>query len=832
MRRFHSLPPVGARSRSTAARRPMRLRWNRQIVAAMLATGACAAGAGTAAEAPTTAPAGRGPVATDLEERIRSDLAVVHLRMTHSDSAKPRECADLDLDDLIVRLGGKAIEDRTRLSLERFDFPLLHALVIDTSASMESSLAAVRRAAVSYVSQLGANEQAMVIGFNDSVHLWQPATSNRNALRQAIGRLHLGARTSLRDAIYVAARELESHRRRPILVLLSDGEDTASLFTRDDIDRLLAQRPALRIFAINKATHENDTVESLLTELTEATGGHYYAVDSLDELGGVFQLIRDTLDAELVLTIRDLDPNEQDDKIAVWTERWNCRFSVVPPDRLPRYHARPLDQQAEPGDPDRPFRPPFPQAPIRLPQELTPTHARLLVYGMTDEATPRCAWPEGAASWTLALEGDRAQGCVLDLWREHGLLYDPSKAGTEIFSRPQAQAAPLMFQFPPFEALPRSPLEALDALSQAAAPSTHHVEQPALLQGSTLLELRAALAAAAFVQPAYRDFALQRLQRAADDELSWIADQLADRVDGFGREELLQAVRVSRDGEALLARAAQPSPDDLQPVLAAWHGDVPAAELFAAWEALQIRKLVAGAVEPDQVLERWRRLQAALGLPQHVRTVGLLVPGFDPACDCVGYWRVVLPRPSLIGPRSRPQADALDPSLVPMDLVPEMPLGFWMVRGLLDKAPELVRAVRERGYAVEGVHYRLTGAPEARVPATAFQQSEALVQLQPLPGSSDPPLYLHGSIEMRADATGALRPALTRLAVAGAQNSDLAAIAEAAVGRFAPDRPSVDDPFRYLDARYQDGEVVPPPAAAGSDDPPTGPSGREPSRRP
>ena len=127
---------------------------------------------------------------------------------------------------------------------------------------MAGQLEQARRAAAEYVEQLRPQyEQAMLLTFDDSVLLAQRPTADRQRLIAAIDNLRVGANTSLLDGLHYAIRELSSRGERPVLLLLTDGVDSASFHERHEVHALLDRRPDLTIW-----------IEVLHTELSTNPG--------------------------------------------------------------------------------------------------------------------------------------------------------------------------------------------------------------------------------------------------------------------------------------------------------------------------------------------------------------------------------------------------------------------------------------------------------------------------------------------------------------------------------------------------------------------------------
>jgi Ca-activated chloride channel family protein len=126
------------------------------------------------------------------------------------------------------------------------EVPIDLLLILDTSNSMSEGLRTSQRAALTLIDSLGTKDRAGIMTFGDRADLRQGFTEDRTRLRDAIAGLQVGGRTALYTSLYVALRQFSSvdasaPLRRRALVVLSDGEDTASLMTFDQVIDLARQ---------------------------------------------------------------------------------------------------------------------------------------------------------------------------------------------------------------------------------------------------------------------------------------------------------------------------------------------------------------------------------------------------------------------------------------------------------------------------------------------------------------------------------------------------------------------------------------------------------------
>lgn len=232
--------------------------------------------------------------------RLETELVNVNVSVIDGDN---RHIAGLTADKFEI------FEDGVRQPVQFFapgDMPLDVVVLIDTSASMGSSMALVREAATQFVHALRASDRVTVMGISDGLRLLQPLTADKDAAVRAVAATRTGGRTPLYVSIYTALMELKKSRdqhtetRRQAIVVLSDGVDNASAFSFDALlDAVrrhavpiytIAPRPSkiirtLRESAFGETTHHQDFE---LRRLARESGARAFFPVSLHELRGVY----------------------------------------------------------------------------------------------------------------------------------------------------------------------------------------------------------------------------------------------------------------------------------------------------------------------------------------------------------------------------------------------------------------------------------------------------------------------------------------------------------------------------------------------------------------
>lgn len=684
------------------------------------------------------------PQEIGLAERTESRVRTLRLRVEPRSASEVGACAELSAGELRVRLGGELVE-AADLRLERGEERRVHALLLDTSGSVRGDLQPIKAAAAEYVRGLDTElERALVVAFATDVELGQPATADVAALERAVAALRLDSgMTRLHDALRQVAGELEGYAERPVVLLLTDGADTGSRNERADVLAALARRPDLTVFVVGfdvaplvpHAPAGASSTKRFLQRLALRTHGRYFEAPTASRLGPIFRAIRDTLDREASLSVADPRPDESPRPIDVSSLRPGCRVTAY--------------EIAEPPPRDA-WRTPLSALDDGLPATVHAGADSPLWRGYDperswiDRGCPTATPPEqGGVGTPLRIDERGLGGCVLDVGLVDGLIYNPYTQWS--MANPWLSAELRRRETPVAEParLPRHPAALMPELARAALAADdgdvtrfvlfdgmHELharprgDHPRLIDGDAFHDLRPALALALFRRTDYRAWALDELGRRAERELGRLERRLHELAPRAPAEAVRRAARESAGGREILRRATAPTAIELQPLLAAWLGDVSAHELFVEWERGEIeRRLAAGSRSADgdgEFEEAWRALHELVRTPSYNRTLALFAPLMAPEGDRVGYWRVLLPRVGWILPRLRGDARGEWHDL-PFDLVPERPLAVWVLGRLAASRPELAR--RLAGGRVVTVSYEPTGKPYTRSPDRAFEST-------------------------------------------------------------------------------------------------------------
>ena len=250
------------------------------------------------------------------DQVFRAAVEMVSLNVTVIDQ-KQHYLTDLDSKDFSI------FEDGAKQEITYFNrttLPIALSLLLDTSASMESRMTTAQDAAIGFAKKLRPQDLAQVVDFDTRVEILQSFTTDAAALETAIRGTTAGGSTSMYNALYISLKELvkvqaksDDDVRRRAVVLLSDGEDTSSLVTFEEVLDL-AKRSGTTIYAIGLQSKESSIskgfreAEFVLRQLAQETGGRAFFVQRPEDLSGIYGEIANELASQYVLGYASTNP--------------------------------------------------------------------------------------------------------------------------------------------------------------------------------------------------------------------------------------------------------------------------------------------------------------------------------------------------------------------------------------------------------------------------------------------------------------------------------------------------------------------------------------------
>ena len=195
------------------------------------------------------------PQQTRFQEAVQVNL--VDLYFTATDG-KGHFIKDLSKDEITVLEDGvpQNVSRFGAFAGERNEIPILMALVVDNSASMDDKIEEARKldiardAGLALLDELGPLDRAMLSQFSDTVKSTE-LTTDKKVIADALNNMKpRWWQTALFDALNASIEELNRTSGRKILLLCSDGMDNMSSVKMDKIYDTAAHTPELTMIVI------------------------------------------------------------------------------------------------------------------------------------------------------------------------------------------------------------------------------------------------------------------------------------------------------------------------------------------------------------------------------------------------------------------------------------------------------------------------------------------------------------------------------------------------------------------------------------------------------
>jgi Ca-activated chloride channel family protein len=251
-------------------------------------------------------------------QRIKVTTQTVPLYVTVTDPQK-RLVPDLAQEDFEI------FDDQKLQTLTNFDneaTPITAVVMLDTSGSMTLALDFVKDGAEQFLIRMLPEDRAKVGAFNDKIEFHPesgtPFSENRDQLVRSLKDLDFGYPTRLYDAVDRSIEELKNATGRKVVLVFTDGEDTASkLGAGEVLER--ARREETMVYSIgleneyfNGQQRVRTNPDRGLRKLSEETGGGFFILKKKDELGPTFTRVAQELHSQYIM---GFTPQSLDGKI-------------------------------------------------------------------------------------------------------------------------------------------------------------------------------------------------------------------------------------------------------------------------------------------------------------------------------------------------------------------------------------------------------------------------------------------------------------------------------------------------------------------------------------
>lgn len=246
---------------------------------------------------------------------FRKDVNLVLVPVTVTDSGG-HLVVDLSSRNFSLYEGGKP---QTVQYFSTEDAPLSVGLILDFSASMGNKIEYERRAIEAFFNNANPLDEYFVVTVSDKPRLVTPFTQSLETILAELAPQAAKGETPLYDGVYMGVQQMRSaHYHRRALIVISDGGDNKSRYTRKEIKDVLSEGDvlayAIGIFDAMEVpifkTFEERWGRKWLGEITDASGGRTLAADVRRKIPEIAATISTELRNQYVLGFR---PSEVSD---------------------------------------------------------------------------------------------------------------------------------------------------------------------------------------------------------------------------------------------------------------------------------------------------------------------------------------------------------------------------------------------------------------------------------------------------------------------------------------------------------------------------------------
>jgi Ca-activated chloride channel family protein len=209
------------------------------------------------------------------------------------------------------------VEQKLR-TFRREDIPISLGMIVDNSGSMRNKRQKVEAAALAMVKSSNRDDEVMVVNYNDEAYEDVPLTSDVKKMEEGLTRIDARGGTAMYDAITMTVDRLKEKAKRDkkVILLITDGNDNASITKLEDLIRKLSSGESQIVVHIIGLLEEEDRREArkakrAIEQIAMATGGLFYFPKDLSEVEKISQQVAEDIRSQYVLayspSIQDLD---------------------------------------------------------------------------------------------------------------------------------------------------------------------------------------------------------------------------------------------------------------------------------------------------------------------------------------------------------------------------------------------------------------------------------------------------------------------------------------------------------------------------------------------
>jgi Ca-activated chloride channel homolog len=281
-------------------------------------------------------PGAKDPAVKEAESNFKNhtkpmqvDVNLVLVNVTVTDDWN-RIVTGLEKDNFSV-LEGSQVQEVRHFSSE--DAPISLGVIFDMSGSMSDKITKAREAVIEFFKTANPQDEFFMITFNDRPELSADFTKSVDDIQGKLIYTVPRGSTALLDAIYMGISKMKDARNsKKALLIISDGGDNHSRYTENEIKALVKEADvqiySIGVFSPSPVQPEEINGPTLLTEISQVTGGRMFTISNPNELADVATKIGIELRNQYVLGYRPNNKNKDG--------RWRkIKVKLNPPKGLP-----------------------------------------------------------------------------------------------------------------------------------------------------------------------------------------------------------------------------------------------------------------------------------------------------------------------------------------------------------------------------------------------------------------------------------------------------------------------------------------------------------------
>ena len=234
---------------------------------------------------------------------FETEVRLVEVPVTVQDG-KRRYVAGLTQDQFGVYEGGQR---QPIVAFEADSSGFSCVLLIDTTGSMQKTLAVLKRSILRFIDELRPSDSVAVYAFSTQLELVQPLTTDKDAAKRAVLRTRAAGSTALFDSVFRVANDLHAVTGKKALLVFTDGDDNSSVLNAQSAVRR-ARTVGMPVFvAAQGQALDSKPLLNQLWSLARSTGGLAFEIRKSKDAEKAFRAIVQDLKFGYLLAFRPPD---------------------------------------------------------------------------------------------------------------------------------------------------------------------------------------------------------------------------------------------------------------------------------------------------------------------------------------------------------------------------------------------------------------------------------------------------------------------------------------------------------------------------------------------